>query len=221
MDEKHQKEQFMRSQMGENVVPDRINPSRELGIMFQKGDQVRLIHGIVNAKSLKESPRNQRPASMEKDATLGMFGEFLSAVDKSNNWHEKVHSDGYDIILLAKIKWNGMKMINGIMITDEIIEYVMIDSLVNYSLLGDTIANSVYEKSHDRDLPLYKGFHEEEVINQEILDVIDNDFVDRFRSKYTTSQMLLYDNYFEQMEDVVKIRKMYVRDVHKWYAEHP
>jgi hypothetical protein len=96
---------------------------------------------------------------MENDATLGMFGEFVSAVDKSNKWHEKVHSaDGYDNFLLAKIKWNGMKMLNGIMITDEIIEYVMIDSLVNYSLLGDTIANSVYEKSHDRYLPLYKRF---------------------------------------------------------------
>jgi hypothetical protein len=66
-----------------------------------------------------------------------------------------------------------------------------------------------------------KGFHEEDVFEQEILDVIDNDFVDRFRSKYNTWQMMLCVNYFEQMEDVVKIRKMYVRDVHKWYAENP
>jgi hypothetical protein len=221
MDEQLSSMNGKKSQAGRNIVLDKVNNIRELGILFQKGDRVRIYHGIHNAKLLSESPRNRVPPSMEQDSTVGWWGEVVSALDKNNKWHDRVPSgDGYENFLILKIKCLGMQLFDDTLITDEVIRYVKINCLVNYSLLRDTIANDLYEKSHDRDLPLYRVLHKE-VISQEILDVMDKDVVDLFYLKSQTWQMQLYTNYFDQMESIVEMRKMYVEDVHKWYAENP
>jgi hypothetical protein len=204
-----------------NVSVHILDQKRGPGLLFDRGDRVRINHGVENAKAIRDNPRNRKPPSMEQDSSLGKFGYVVSVLDRNNKWHEKVYSgDGYETFCLVKIRYDDPFKYHGI-ITDDCIEYVEIDCLVNYSLLGEAIAEDLYSKSHDRDLPQYKAFYEYEIMNQEIMEVIDNAVVHRFCTKYNLWQKQSYLFYYELLEDSVNMRKMYIRDVHKWYAENP
>lgn len=197
-----------------------INPNRELGVMFAKGDRVRIYHGILNARTLRDNPRNGIPPSMEQDCSVGLFGVVVSVQDRNNNRHEKVYSgNGYEDFLSVEIKFDYPNIKIGTVVTDECIEHLEMDCLVNYSLLGDEIANNLYEKSRDKNLPQYESFHEE-IIDQEILEVTDSAIISSLYEKYNIWQIQLYAFYFELLEDLIKIKKMYIRDVHKWHAEN-
>ena len=123
--EEHQ----LRREMRVTPRPEGIN--RERGVLYLKGDFVRVHHGIQNSKLIRHFSNEGKPPSMEQDKSVGKFGEIVSIVDKKNPLHEEIDSvNGYDDFLVAKVKFEVV--LHDQMVSNETIKYI---NLKNFKII--------------------------------------------------------------------------------------
>ena len=200
----------------------RTTPPREDGVMFQLNDRVIVCHGKIMEMMVKgHVPRNKQPLYAHEDWMIGCHGTVIEIKNHDGTNVENIHTllSSFEDIIIVKVKLDKLDVFSTIYRpnTDMVEEFDM-NSLVKISLLGEGVAELVYEESRDKDLPLMKIF-QEEFIPEHLSEIVLQHEQDRVNAKYLMFIKSVYMPYHELFAEMVNMNKLYRYAKHKDKAD--